>query len=58
LQLAATGTPTPGFSGSVDSGRVKVNFRGSVDCRGLQVAGNERDIKCAKILGSVDFKGG
>ena len=53
----ATGPPTPGFSGSVDSRRHKVIFRGSVDYRRLKVAVNERDTKCAQNLGSVDSKG-
>jgi hypothetical protein len=50
-------TPTPCFFGSVDSGKVKVEIYGSVDYRRLQMADNERDTKCATILGSVDFKG-
>ena len=53
----ASGPPTPGFFGSVDSGRLKVEIYGSVDYRRLQVAANERDTKCTEILVSVDFKG-
>jgi hypothetical protein len=34
-----------------------VRIYGSVDYRRLQMAANERDTKCAEILGSVDFKG-
>jgi hypothetical protein len=49
--------PHPLFFGSVDSRWLKVRIYGSVDYRGLQVAVNERDTKCARILGSVDFKG-
>ena len=50
-------SPTPLFFGSVDSKKLRVIFRGSGDYRRLQVAANERDVKCAKIRGSVDFKG-
>jgi hypothetical protein len=57
LQLVATGPPTPGFFGSVDSRKLKVEIYGSVDYRRLQMAVNERDTKCARILGSGDFKG-
>jgi hypothetical protein len=52
----ATGPPAPTFFGSVDSRKLKVKIYGSVDYRRLQVAANERDIKCAKISVSVDFK--
>jgi hypothetical protein len=45
------------FLGSVDSRRFKVIFRGSIDYKRLQVAYNQRDAKCAQILGSVDSKG-
>jgi hypothetical protein len=44
------------FFGSVDYGRLKVKNHGSVDYRRLQMATNERDTKCARILGSVDSK--
>jgi hypothetical protein len=54
----ATGPPTPGFFGSVDSGRLKAEIYGSVDYRRLQVAANEQDTKWARILVSVDFKEG
>jgi hypothetical protein len=46
------------FFGSVDSGKLKIKIYGSVDYRKLQLPANERDTKCARILGSVDFKGG
>jgi hypothetical protein len=49
--------PHPLFFGSVDSRRLKAEIYGSVDYRRLQLAANERDTKCAKVLGSVDFKG-
>jgi hypothetical protein len=44
------------FFGSVDSGRLKVIFHGSADYRRLQLPANQRDAKCANILGSVDSK--
>jgi hypothetical protein len=45
------------FFGSVDYKKLKARICGSVDYRRLQLPANERDAKCARILGSVDSKG-